>query len=106
MNHNRLSPRYSSANSAELTELELRVLLAVKHRRIATAQELRRELNWPSDGITLRAALLRLEEKTCISHSIEQGQFFYWDPLSFSITAIAGARQQSLSPSTSLKSTM
>jgi hypothetical protein len=60
-----------------LTELEHSILVAVRRRRIATVQEIRQELNWPSDGIAIRAALLRLEERHCIVHSIDQGQFFY-----------------------------
>ena len=61
----------------ELTKLEHSILVAVRRRRIATVQEIRQELNWPSNGIAIRAALLRLEERHCIVHSIDMGQFFY-----------------------------
>jgi hypothetical protein len=62
---------------AELTELEVSILHALKHRQNATAEELRRELPWPVDGFTVRAGLLRLEESARITHVIHSGQIFY-----------------------------
>jgi hypothetical protein len=62
---------------AELTELEVSILHALKHKQSATAEELRRELPWPVDGFSVRAGLLRLEERARISHVIHSGQIFY-----------------------------
>jgi hypothetical protein len=69
--------RRSSKNAKELTDLEHSILLAVKRRPVATVQEIRRELNWPADSVAIRLALLRLEERKFIVHSIELGQFYY-----------------------------
>ena len=62
---------------AELTELEVCILHAQKHKQNATAEEVRRELPWPVDGFSVRAGLLRLEERARITHVIHSGQIFY-----------------------------
>ena len=77
MNRSRYLRRRGSRNATQLTDLEHSILLAVRRKRIATVQEIRRELNWAGDSVPIRAALLRLEERKFIVHSIELGQFFY-----------------------------
>ena len=62
---------------AELTELDLVILTTLKRWRSATADEIRRDLPMPVDALTVRAALLRLEERGCIAHRIEPGRILY-----------------------------
>ncbi len=71
------SNRRANRSSPELSEFELSVLIALKRRRKATAEAIRRELPWPSDAFAVRAALLSLEERTLVAHSIAHGQIFY-----------------------------
>jgi hypothetical protein len=61
----------------ELTEVEFGILHTLKHKQNATAEVLRRELPWPVDGFSVRAGLLRLEERSRITHVIHSGQIFY-----------------------------
>jgi predicted transcriptional regulator len=73
MSRNRRTPR----SSPELSEFELSVLIALKHRPKATADAIRRQLPWPSDAFAVRTALLRLEERALVAHSIADGQILY-----------------------------
>jgi hypothetical protein len=62
---------------AHLTPLEFAVFYALEGRQNATAEQIRRELPWPSDAKDVRGALLRLEERLLVAHSIAGGQIFY-----------------------------
>jgi hypothetical protein len=73
MKHNRRRIRLAP----ELNELEVSILHAQKHKQSATAEELRKELPWQVDGFSVRAGLLSLEERACVTHVIHSGQIFY-----------------------------
>jgi hypothetical protein len=61
----------------ELTDLEVGILIALKHKQSATADQVRRELPWAVDALSVRAALLRLEESARVVHVIHSGQIYY-----------------------------
>jgi hypothetical protein len=60
-----------------MDELEICILLAIRQAGAATVNGLRDMLGGHRDGMTLRSALRRLEDKGQIMHTIEYAQFVY-----------------------------